>query len=142
MNKIHRIGAMLITAGLFTGCLSNQDNGSQHLAGNKRDNCCGDDTTLLSCKLTSPEMQERKATVLVSLRKQLLEKTELENGYSFKFPGNDRMIDELTEFVKSERQCCDFLTFNISLSGDTSAVWLDITGPSKTKEFIITELEL
>ena len=96
----------------------------------------------LTCKLTTRELQERRETVLAGLRKQVLEKKELENGYAFRFTGSDKMIDELTEFAKSERQCCDFFTFNLSITGDTSSVWFAITGPKEAKEFIQTEMEL
>lgn len=96
----------------------------------------------LSCKLMTPELQNRKETVLASLRKKVTQKKELENGYAFKFNGSDEMIDELTDFVKTERHCCDFFTFNLSISGDTSFLWFEITGPKEAKEFITTELEL
>jgi hypothetical protein len=109
---------------------------------------CSDDckaqskTGELSCKLTSPELQPRKATVLESLRKQVKEKKELKAGYAFKFPGTDKMLDELTEFIKTERECCDFFTFNLSVSGDKSEIWLELTGMEGAKDFIKTELEL
>ncbi|MBA3649133.1 MAG: hypothetical protein H0W62_11390 [Chitinophagales bacterium] len=96
----------------------------------------------LTCKLTTPELQKRKATVIASLQQQVLEKKELKNGYAFKFNGSDKMIDELTEFAKTERQCCDFFTFNIIISGDTSSVWLELTGVPEAKDFIKTELNL
>ncbi len=97
---------------------------------------------VLVCKLSSPEMQERKATVLNSLKKQLLERRELENGYAFKFTGTDEMVDELTEFIKTERTCCGFFTFNLSVSGDASEAWLELTGPDGAKDFVIEELGL
>jgi len=112
------------------------------VSGHKKDDCCKRPVGELVCKLTTPEMDARKATILTSLRKQVLDKEELTNGYSFKFIGTDSMINELTEFAKTERHCCDFFTFNLSISGDTSAVWFDITGPLEAKEFIRTELEL
>lgn len=96
----------------------------------------------LSCKLTAPELQKRKATVLADLQKQILQKKELPDGYSFKFKGSDKMIDELNEFIKTERACCDFFTFKLSITGDTSEVWLDLTGPKGVKEMIGSELEL
>lgn len=100
------------------------------------------DTTELSCKLTSKELQQRRATVLASLKMQVLEKKELQNGYAFRFPGTDQIIDELTEFVKTERQCCDFFTFNISILGDGGEAWLELTGPEGAKDFISSELGL
>ena len=118
------------------------------VADNKTSSLCSDEcqakskSTALVCKLTSKELQERKATVLASLRNQVLEKRELSNGFAFKFTGTDQMIDELPEFVKTERQCCDFFTFNLSLSGDGSEAWLELTGPEGTKDFIASEIEL
>jgi hypothetical protein len=137
----------LLFLSVFTlySCQSNADNGmtgTKVSSPGKRDDCCKRPAGELVCKLTTPEMDERKATVLASLRKQVLEKEELTNGYAFKFAGTDSMIDELTEFAKTERHCCDFFTFNLSISGDTSAVWFEITGPLEAKEFIETELEL
>jgi hypothetical protein len=45
-------------------------------------------------------------------------------------------------FIKAERQCCSFLTFNIVIEDDQSNIILNITGPDGTKEFINTEMEL
>lgn len=96
----------------------------------------------ISCKLTSAELQKRKETVLGSLKKQMIEKKELPNGYSFKFAGTDAVIDELTEFVKSERSCCNFFVFTLSFSGDGSEAWLSLTGPEGAKDMISDELGL
>lgn len=96
----------------------------------------------LSCQLTTPELRKRKATVLASLKRQVIEKFELENGYSFKFPGTDNVLDELAEFVKTERVCCPFFLFKLSINGDKSETWLELTGPEGAKEFIDSELGL
>jgi len=96
----------------------------------------------MACKLTSPELQERKATILASLKKQVLEKKELPSGYAYKFDGSDKLVDELAEFIKTERECCDFFTFNLSVSGDRSEAWLELKGPEGVKEFIMAELGL
>ena len=95
----------------------------------------------LTCNLTAAELQQRKATVISSLKRQILEKKELKNGFAYKFKGSDIMIDELMSFVKSERDCCSFFTFNLSISGDKSEAWLEIIGPVSAKNYIKTELE-
>jgi len=97
---------------------------------------------MLVCKLPSKEMQERKLTVLASLKKQIIERKELPNGYAFRFDGSDNVLDELTEFIKTERECCSFFTFNLSVSGDKSELWLELTGVEGAKDFITQELEL
>ena len=95
----------------------------------------------LSCKLSTPELQHRLATVIASLKSKMIEKKELEDGFSYTFKGTDEMVDELTEFIKTERECCDFFTFNLSVSGDKSFAILQLKGPKEVKEFIKTELE-
>jgi hypothetical protein len=96
----------------------------------------------LCCKLTTGELRMRKATVIASLKQQIVDKRELNNGYAFKFPGTDRLLDELVDFIKTERECCEFFTFDLSISGDKSEAWLQMTGPEGSKEFIVTELGL
>ena len=97
-------------------------------------------STEMSCKLTGPELQKRKETVLASLKAQVIDRKELQNGYAFRFPGTDRVLDELTEFIKTERECCDFFTFNLSVSGDKTEAWLELTGADGAKDFISGEL--
>lgn len=96
----------------------------------------------VACRLTTPELQARKATVLKSLREQTLEKKELPNGYGFKFSASDAILDELMEFIKTERECCAFFTFNLSVAGDKGEAWLELKGPQGAKDFIVTELGL
>lgn len=96
----------------------------------------------MACKLTTPELRERKETVIKSLKSQIIERSELKNGFAFRFPGNDKMVDELVEFIKTERSCCDFFTFNLSISGDQSEAWLEISGKKGAKEIILSELEM
>ena len=87
-------------------------------------------------------MKERKATVIANLQKELIEKKELKDGYVFKFKGTDAMVDELASFIKTERECCSFFTFNLSIAGDKRTVWLELSGPEGAKDFIKTELGL
>lgn len=96
--------------------------------------------TEVSCKLTSPELRERKKTVIASLSKKIIEKKELKDGYAFKFSGTDTILDELIAFIKTERECCDFFTFGLSVSGDKSEAWLELTGAESAKDFITSEL--
>jgi len=96
----------------------------------------------LTCKLTTPELKERKSEVIANLKRQILRTRELKNGFAYRFPGSDSIVDELAAFVKTERVCCDFFNFTLSISGNKTEAWLKITGPPGAKEFIKTELEL
>lgn len=95
----------------------------------------------MACKLTTPELQERKRTVIAELKMMLIERVELDHGFAYKFAATDTMLDKLNTFVKTERMCCDFFTFRVTVTND-QFVWLEILGAAGAKEFIKTELGL
>jgi hypothetical protein len=96
----------------------------------------------LVCKLTTPELQQRKKTVIAELKKLVLEKVETSQGAKFKFEGSDKTIDLLTSFIKTERLCCDFFIFALYVKDENAFTWLELSGPEGTKEFIETEIGL
>ncbi len=98
------------------------------------------ETKEIACKLTTPELQERKATVLAELKLLTIERKEMKEGYAFRFEGSDQNLDKLIEFVKTERACCDFFIFNLTIEEGTA--WLKITGPEGAKEFMENEMRL
>ena len=106
------------------------------------DDCCKKSkSTTFVCKLTSAEFRERKATVVASLKKQVIEKKELKNGFAYRFAGTDSIVDEITNFIKTERQCCGFFSYSMTINGEDD-MWLQITGPKGAKDVIINELEM
>jgi hypothetical protein len=104
--------------------------------------CCKKKETTYKCKLTTPELRERKATVIADLKKLIKDKKELKDGYAYKFSDSDEVLTKLNEFIKSEKECCDFLSFNITTGKNKSHVWLEITGEEGVKDFIRTEIEM
>ena len=95
----------------------------------------------LSCKLTTPELQQRKRTVIAELKSQMLEKVETDQGFKYKFDGSDKMLDLLNSFIKTERLCCDFFVFTLTASSNAKFAWLELSGPEGTKDFINHEID-
>src|SRR5690349_8269160 len=87
-----------------------------------------------TCKLTTKELQERKKTIVANLKNLMLGKVETNNGFKYKFDGSDKMLDLLNDFIKTERMCCDFFTFQITV--EENIAWLELSGPTGTKDFI------
>jgi len=56
------------------------------------------------------------------------------NGYAFRFDGD--MFDDIARYVSNERKCCPFLDFVIEVASDGGTLWLRLTGPSGTREFL------
>jgi hypothetical protein len=94
----------------------------------------------ITCKLTTPELQKRKATVIADLKVLVIDRAEFEDGYSYKFEGKDEILDKLIDFIKTERMCCDFFTFQVTVEEDTAL--MKITGPNGAKEFLKEEIDL
>ncbi|MEX2564336.1 MAG: hypothetical protein WD431_00155 [Cyclobacteriaceae bacterium] len=95
----------------------------------------------LSCKFTTPELRQRKATVINDLKKLVLEKQETAKGFRYRFDVSDKTLDLLIDFIKTERLCCEFFTFSLTADGTESQTWLDLSGPEGVKEFIANEIE-
>jgi hypothetical protein len=94
----------------------------------------------ISCKLTSVELQKRKTTVIAELKALVLSRHELTDGYGYEFEGNDDILDKLNTFIKTERMCCDFFTFQLTVE-ENKAI-LNITGREGAKEFLKEEVDL
>jgi hypothetical protein len=90
----------------------------------------------LACQLTSAEFPRRKETVIYSLQQQLVNRQELPNGFAYEFRGSDALMDELAEFVKTERQCSAFFEYKLSFGGEGAPAWLRLARPAGAKDFM------
>ena len=88
------------------------------------------------CNLTDPEFQRRRAELLKTFQRALLETKELDDGYAYRFPSDGNRIAELAQLITFERECCPFLQFNLRLEPANGPIWLELTGPEGTKGFL------
>jgi hypothetical protein len=114
--------------------------GNLTAAGQTKTNAMETGSRPVTCKLTTPELQKRKATVIAELKALVVSRKELTNGYEYEFMGTDEILDKLNSFIKTERMCCDFFTFQLTV--DENKALLNITGPQGAKEFIKEEVDL
>jgi hypothetical protein len=96
----------------------------------------------VACALTAPELRERRETVLAAVRARVREVRELGSGYALRFDPEDGGLAELATLIELERQCCPFLRFDLAVLPANGPVWLELTGPEGTREFLRTILEL
>lgn len=96
-----------------------------------------EDTGLpIACSLTGSEFQERRSGLLRKVSQAVLEVKELEDGYAYRFPSDGIWINELANLITLERQCCPFLKFSIQLEPGDGPIWLELSGPEGTKDFL------
>ncbi len=71
---------------------------------------------------------------------QVQEKCELENGYVLRFINAPDVLLKIAEFIGRENVCCSFLRFQLEVEEQRGPIWLKLTGPEGTKEFLKAEI--
>jgi hypothetical protein len=96
----------------------------------------------VACSLSTPELRERREGLLAEVRSGALETKRVRGGLALRFPGAARWVETLARLVALERECCRFLRFRLTAEPGGGPVWLEITGPRGTAEFLSVELGL
>jgi hypothetical protein len=88
------------------------------------------------CVLSDAEKREREATLLAQFKSGVIATAELDDGYSFRVPGEKDWLALVADLMMAERECCPFLTFQLTAEPQMGALTIRITGPEGTKEFV------
>lgn len=59
---------------------------------------------------------------------------DIPDGYVFRFDAE--AFDDVARYVTNERRCCPFLNFRIELSANGGPLWLRVSGPPGTRDFL------
>lgn len=78
----------------------------------------------------------RKDAIGASLAQKKLGASPLPNGYEFRFPGDGQTISDVAEWIVTERLCCPFFDFDLSLAREGGTLALRLTGRPGTRTFI------
>ena len=98
------------------------------------------DNTPIACSLTTAEFRDREAKLLAQFRSAIVETEELQEGYSFRLPGDGKWIMLVAELIVAERECCPFLTFELAALLNKGPLIVQVIGPPGAKEFVKTVL--
>lgn len=90
----------------------------------------------VACYLTDKELQARRKNYLDKAAESLIDSAELSDGFVFRFPLRDSILQDLAEIIELERKCCPFLNFRLELEVGKEFVSLELTGAEGTKEII------
>jgi len=90
----------------------------------------------VACTLSDNEFQERRSGLLAKVRDKIHEVRSIDSGYALRFESTNEIIDELTTLIQLERSCCQFLEFNLRVLPEQGPIWLELSGPNGTKEFL------
>ena len=90
----------------------------------------------IACYLTGGELQQRRKNYLDKIAELLIDFEELENGFSYRFPLGETVLQDLAAIIDLERKCCPFLSFKLNLEGGNDFVSFELTGGQGAKEMI------
>lgn len=74
-------------------------------------------------------------------RAAALEVKEKEDGFAYRFPSNESLLVDLLTLIQLEHQCCPFLKITLIVEAGAGPIWLELTGPPGTKEFLSSIFE-
>ena len=91
------------------------------------------------CTLTPATMATRKADLLPRLVKRAESMDDTADGLRVRLPSD--ALSAILTTVDAERQCCRFLRFEITVEPDGGPIWLSLSGPPGTREFLSALIE-
>ena len=98
------------------------------------------DDIRVACCLSDAELRKRVATLLARFGPAVIAAEELRDGYVFHVPGDKKSMEVVWEAIVAERECCPFLTFELTAQPNMGPVSVRVTGPAGTKDFLKTIL--
>lgn len=95
----------------------------------------GDAKLEIACKL-DPDGRGQRQHLLIDLVARASERRESKDGYTFGFPSTATTMVETASTVEPERHCCPFLRLTVIAEPGDGPIWLELTGPAGTKDFL------
>ena len=94
----------------------------------------------VTCTLSQPDLARRRAGLFAELARRRQEARWLFEGVALRYSSEQGTLALLGEFIQLERQCCPFLRFQLTVEPGGGPIWLELTGPAGTREFLAHEV--
>jgi len=88
----------------------------------------------IACTLTPDALAARKIDLLSRLMQRVEASAETSDGWRLRFSPDTWPV--IAETIEAERQCCRFLRFEVVVEPDGGPIWLTLSGPPGTREFL------
>ena|SRR5258708_7501933 len=90
----------------------------------------------IACELTPAEPAARREGLLPGLLEKAQKRIGLSNGLRFSVAPSSEFLTAAVQTIDAERLCCKFLKFELTVEPDGGQMWLEVTGPEGTAEFL------
>ena len=89
----------------------------------------------------NPDLQQRRDALLPGIIQRAVSREAIDGGIRIRFVDSPGVVADIARVIESERQCCRFLHFRLSMEPDLGPICLEVTGPDGTVEFLAELLE-
>ena len=90
----------------------------------------------IACTLTPEALRQRREELLPGLVRRAETCDRLATGVRLRYAPSADVLGDIVKMIETERQCCRFLRFELSVAPDLGPVTLEVTGPPGTTEFL------
>ena len=90
----------------------------------------------VACTLSEPDLARRRAGLFSDLARRRQEVRWLPEGVTLRYNAEQGTLALLGEFIQLESQCCPFLRFQLTAEPGGGPIWLELTGPPGTRDFL------
>jgi hypothetical protein len=94
------------------------------------------------CTLTPDALRARREGLLSDLLRRADDHQQLPEGLRLRFTPTSETLATIARAVDAERHCCRFLRFGITFEPDGGPMFLELSGPPGTREFVAALLEM
>lgn len=88
------------------------------------------------CSLTPEAIKAGRAGLLPGLAERAMTRKTTDDGYQLTFAHSSGTLREIMEVIDSERQCCRWLSFTLTVPASEGPVTLTLSGPPGAREFL------
>lgn len=94
------------------------------------------------CALSPEALRVRREGLLADVLRRAQQRDLIESGLRLRFAAEGDTLSAISRAVDAERQCCRFLRFAISVEPDGGPMFLELTGPPGSREFLAALVDM
>jgi hypothetical protein len=91
------------------------------------------------CTLSPQALAARKANLLAVLVDGATAREDTADVLRFSFPAT--ALTAVMTTIEQERECCRFLQCDVRIEPDGGPVWLSLSGPPGTRDFLLAMID-
>jgi hypothetical protein len=95
----------------------------------------------VACILTAGELAAKRDGLLPGLLSKAKAQEPIPGGFRWRFDPEAGLLNEAAAVIDAEHRCCRFLRFVLHVEAGEGPVWLEVTGPPGTGDFLTTLLD-